>query len=182
MRVGREAMAHDVQKLERMIEAVPTVSRACACLLTTLLLSIDDLLHGQIVVSDAELAEAIVALYPRCVTELLTMLTDDRPAEVRLQVGSDEVLLSIALPSSAAAFTGYPVHALLTSLQQHSGTAVVALASTQAQLERQGGALLCNGGPVYLRIPLVLRQAPPDRAARRSGGGATRSPRRCRRS
>lgn len=163
VRVGREAMAHGIQELERMIEAVTAVSRARGRILAPQLLSIGDLLRGHVVVSDAELSQAIVSLDPRCVIEMFAALSGDRPVEVRLRVVAGEVLFSIALPTSMEAFTGYPVHALLTSLQQHAGSLAVVLAAVQTQLERQGGALLCSNGRVHLRIPLVARSIEPAR-------------------
>ena len=129
-RVGREAMQHG-------------------------LLSVRDLLGGQVVISDDDLSDVLVSLDPRCVQELLAALGGDRPAQVNLDIDAIEARFSVALPPSIEAFFGSPLYALLSSLQAHAGTTMVALAAAQVQLERQGGAVRCADGRAHFALPLV---------------------------
>ncbi len=154
-RVGREAMQHGLQEFQRLLDAVTAISRARGRTLTPQLLSVRDLLGGQVVISDDDLSDVLVSLDPRCVQELLAALGGDRPAQVNLDIDAIEARFSVALPPSIEAFFGSPLYALLSSLQAHAGTTMVALAAAQVQLERQGGAVRCADGRAHFALPLV---------------------------
>lgn len=154
--VARDGLTNGVREMERMLDAVTSVSRARSRILTSHPVPLGDLLSGQVVISEEEhLGRTFVAVDPRYVADLLTAVAGARAAEVRLELRGAHAQLTMVLPDLLAELTESPLRALLTSLQQYAGTPIGPLAAAQVQLERQGGSIECAEGRLLVRLPLA---------------------------
>ncbi len=154
--VARDGLTNGVREMERMLDGVTAISRARSRILASHPVPLGDLLSGHIVLSEEEhLGRTFVAVDSRYVAELLTAVAAGRAAEVRLELRGAHAQLTLMLPEPLAELTESPLRALLTSLQQHAGTAVGPLAAVQVQLERQGGSIECAEGRLVVRLPLA---------------------------
>lgn len=154
-RVAREAIGHGIADMERMLDAVTGVSRARRRILTSGPSALGDVLQGHVVYSDdLEMSRVLLGVDGRSVGEALRALATG-PVELRLEAVDGAVVLSAALPTDVADLDGSCVEALLGSLQQHAGTSVAGLAVAEVLLAREGGTLVCSGGRVRMRLPVV---------------------------
>lgn len=151
--VAREAIAHGLQDMERMLDAVTGVSRARRRILADGPMPLAAVLDAVRIVSEAPLIEAALSIDARAAGDALRSLGPD--AEVLVAPDHQGVLLSAALPDSIAGVEGSCVVALLGDLHTYAGTPVVALAVAEVVLARQGATLRCEGAQVHMRLPLA---------------------------
>ena len=143
--VAHAALREGIRDLERMLDAVTTLSRAAKRTLTprsALAGVVPRSLLPQNVGIDAD---------ARLVAELLDALGPD--AELALRIEDGTVELSGALPALADLAGGSPLAALLDSLKTHAGSVVERLAAIELQAARQGGTLTVVDGRAALRLP-----------------------------
>ena len=143
--VAYAALREGIRDLERMLDAVTTLSRAAKRTLTprsALAGVVPRSLLPQNVGIDAD---------ARLVAELLDALGPD--AELALRIEDGTVELSGALPALADLAGGSPLAALLDSLKTHAGSVVERLAAIELQAARQGGTLTVVDGRAALRLP-----------------------------
>ena len=154
-RVALDALQHGVRDMERMLDALMAVSRAQRRPLEAGPVPLQQLLRGQLVITEHDASRLVVAVDPRPVVEGLGALTGGAPSEIRATVDEGAVLLRLVTPAELPEIDGSALATLLGSLQSHAGAAVEALAALEVQLQRQGGALLVRGHRAELRLPLA---------------------------
>ena len=156
-RVAREALTSGMRDLEGMLDAVTGVSRARRRILRDEPSSLVDVLTGHMVISDDEVSRVLTRVDARSVTEAFSALSGGL-LNLRLDVRDDSVAISAALPEAIVELDGSCVAALLGSLTQYADTPVAKLAACEVLLTRQGGALRCGGGRLWLQIPAVIAE------------------------
>lgn len=153
-RVAIEALTHGVRDMERMLDAVTTISRARTRILSDAPVMLAELVRGQVVISSDVLDAAVAAIDPRYISETLAALSPD-PSEVRVELRNGQAQLSVALTEELAKAGQSPLHALFGSLQRWAGTPLVALAAAEVQAVRQHASIHCVDGRVLLTLPLL---------------------------
>ncbi len=156
-RVAREALSSGMHDLEDMLDAVTGVSRARRRILRDEPTSLVDVLTGHMVISDAEVSRILTHVDTRSVTEAFSALSGGS-LNLRLELVDDGVAIAAALPETLIELDGSCVAALLGSLTQYADTPVAKLAACEVLLTRQGGALRCGGGRLWLQIPAVIAE------------------------
>ena len=156
-RLAFETLQHGVHDLERMLEALMALSRATRRTLEARPVPLQQLLRGQLVLSDdPEATRLLVAADPRPVLEGLAALTNGGATEVRLHRDDTAAQLDVRAAVPLPALPGpSPLAALLGSLEAHAGGVVQALAAVELQLARQAATLRIAGDRVHIGLPLA---------------------------
>lgn len=153
--VAREAITHGLQDMERMLDAISSVSRARRRILSEVPMPLAAIADGVRLSGDAALAAVPLALDPSAAVEAFRALGSD--AEVWLESQPGFVVASTALPEALASIEGSSAAALLGDLHTYAGTPAVALAAAEVVLARQGGWLRCEGAQVRMWLPVLGR-------------------------
>ena len=152
--VALDALREGVRDLERMLDAVTTLSRAWKRALSASG-SLADALAGQAVdAPGVDVTALTLAADARLVAELLDIAAPQEQA-VRIAPGDDAVAIEIALPDDAPLLDGSALAALLGSLKTYAGTPIERLAAIELQAERLGGSMQVTGRRARLRLPLA---------------------------
>ncbi len=160
--IALDALQHGAKDLERMLQALTSVSRARRRPLEPSRAPLRLLLGGHLVISDdVDLRSQVVSTDPIAVREIIDGLCGDDPAEIAVRLTDDYAVLRLPLDDALAEVRGAPLAALAGSLQMHAGTVVEALAAGQTVLERMGGRIAVEDDGVHLWLPLTM---PPTRA------------------
>jgi hypothetical protein len=153
--VAVQAMRDGAADLERLLQSVTLLSRARRRTLEPADVSLRMLLGGYLVLSEVpDLGDRRVAVDAIVVRELLDALTADGPAEVRVALDVDSVVLRLHAPNVAASVEGSPLLALAGSLSMYAGTVVEALAVAELLLHRMEASLTTSSGEVTVWLPL----------------------------
>lgn len=150
---GVRAAARD---LERMLQAVTSLSRARRRAITAQRARLALLLGGHAVISEDDLAAVVVNVDAFAVRELLDTLYGDQPARVQVRLTEGFAALSIAAPPALPSIQGAPLLALAGSLQTYAGTLVESLAVSQILLARQNALMGVNAQTIALWLPLAV--------------------------
>lgn len=154
--VALDALQHGTRDLERMLQALTTVSRARRRPLEPGRAPLRLLLGGHVVLSDAgDLGSQLVAVDPIAVREIIDAVCGEGPADIAVALDGTHAVLRLPLPPALAEVRGGPLEAIVQSLQLHAGTLVETLAGAEVVLHRCGGAVEVAGGGVYLWLPLA---------------------------
>ncbi len=140
--VALDALKHGARELERMLQALASVSRARQRVLEPSHTPLRMLLGGHVVLSDEiDLARCLVTIDPLLVSELIDAICGEDPAPIEVTVTDHFAVLRLPHPAGIGDVRGAPLVALVESLQHHAGTPVEELAAGQVIVERLGGAL-----------------------------------------
>ena len=143
--VAYGALREGIRDLERMLDAVTTLSRAARRTLVTRS-ALAGVVPRELLPQDIGIdADA------RLVAELIDALGPDAEFALRLEEGVVELSGSLPAPPDLAARS--PLAALLDSLKAHAGGIVERLAAIELQAARQGGTLTVVDGRAALRLP-----------------------------
>ena len=143
--VAYGALREGIRDLERMLDAVTTLSRAARRTLVTRC-ALAGVVPRELLPQDIGIdADA------RLVAELIDALGPDAEFALRLEEGVVELSGSLSAPPDLAARS--PLAALLDSLKAHAGGIVERLAAIELQAARQGGTLTVVDGRAALRLP-----------------------------
>ncbi len=160
--VALDALEHGARDLERMLQALATVSRARRRPLEPVHAHLRMLLGGHIVLSDAgDLGSRVVQVDPVAVREIIDAVCGDDPVEVQVQVLDAFVVLRLPTDAALDDVEGAPLVTLARSLQRHAGTLIETLAAAEVVMERCGGGLDITDG----RVRLWLARSEPDAGA-----------------
>ena len=136
--VAYGALREGIRDLERMLDAVTTLSRAARRTLVTRS-ALAGVVPRELLPQDIGIdADA------RLVAELIDALGPDAEFALRLEEGVVELSGSLSAPPDLAARS--PLAALLDSLKAHAGGIVERLAAIELQAARQGGTLTVVDG------------------------------------
>lgn len=154
--VALDALQHGTRDLERMLQALTTVSRARRRPLEPSRAPLRLLLGGHVVLSDAgDLGSRVVAVDPIAVREIIDAVCGEDPADIAVSLDDTYAVLRLPLDASLAAVRGGPLVALAQSLQMHAGTLVETLAAAEVVLHRFGGGVEVAADGVHLWLPLA---------------------------
>ena len=143
--VAYGALREGIRDLERMLDAVTTLSRAARRTLVTRS-ALAGVVPRELLPQDIGIdADA------RLVAELIDALGPDAEFALRLEEGVVELSGSLPAPPDLAARS--PLTALLDSLKAYAGGIVERLAAIELQAARQGGTLTVVDGRAALRLP-----------------------------
>ncbi len=150
MRALREGAAD----IERMLEALTSLSRAHRRDLEVQTVVLGDLLSGHVVISEVpELASVGVVVDAQTVRELLDTVGSGGPIQAQISLDDDDVRCDLALRVEIEEFAGSPLAALAGSLQRYAGTPVEALAAHEVALTRQGASLARTDARLIVTLP-----------------------------
>lgn len=153
--VALDGLRYGARDLERMLQSLTVLSRACRRAFEHDRGPLGLILGGHLVMSDIEgLASRVVAVDPMAVRELLDEVAGEGPVEVRVSVEGDFVVLSTPVDADLPPFEGCPLHALAASLQAYAGSVVERLAAAQVLLDRQGASFSIAGDRLLVWLPL----------------------------
>jgi signal transduction histidine kinase len=140
--VALDALQHGAKDLERMLQALTSVSRARRRPLELGRAPLRMLLGGHVVISDAgDLGSRLVSVDPVAVREIIDAVCGDEPVEIQVSLDDDYAVLRLPLNDELSEVRGSPLVALAQSLQMHAGTVVETLAAAQVVIERCGGRI-----------------------------------------
>ena len=152
--VALDALQHGARDLERMLQALTSVSRARRRSLETGRAPLRLLLGGHVVISDAgDLGSRLVAVDPIAVLEIIDAVCGEGPTEIQVSLTDGFAVLRLPLDESLSEVRGAPLVGLAQSLQLHAGTLVETLAAAQVVLERVGGRIDITDEGVRLWLP-----------------------------
>lgn len=152
--VALDALQHGARDLERMLQALTTVSRARRRPLEPGRAPLRLLLGGHVVISDAgDLGSRLVTVDPIATLEVIDAVCGEGPAEIQVSLTDGYAVLRLPLGESLATVRGAPLVGLAQSLQLHAGTLVETLAAAQVVLERTGGRMDIVDEGVRLWLP-----------------------------
>lgn len=156
--VAREAITHGLQDMERMLDAVSSVSRARRRILSAEPVTLAAIADGLRLEGDTLLAANTLALDARAAVEaFLAFGADGTAVAVRLESQPGFIVASASLPEALAGIEGSGAAALLGDLHTYAGTSAVALATADVVLARQGGMVRCEGAQVRMWLPVLVR-------------------------
>jgi len=152
--VALDALQHGARDLERMLQALTSVSRARRRPLEPTRAPLRLLLGGHVVISDAgDLGSRLVSVDPVAVLEIIDAVCGEGPTEIQVSLTDGFAVLRLPLDESLAAVRGAPLVALAQSLQLHAGTLLETLAAAQVVLERTHGRVDIADEGVRLWLP-----------------------------
>lgn len=161
-RLALDSLKHGAKDLERMLDAVTTVSRAWRRPLEVVAVPLMPVLSGHVVTSGHDdpadhddPAGLAAAVDPHIVSELEARLLVGQRGALQLAVEGGVIRLDVPLADGWPEVDGTPLEALLGSLHTYAGTPVEPLAALQVLLERQGGGLAIEGRWASVRLPLA---------------------------
>lgn len=158
--IALDALQHGTRDLERMLQALTTISRARRRPLERGRAPLRLLLGGHVVLSDAgDLGSQLVAVDPIAVREIIDAVCGEGPADIAVALDDTHALLRMPLPVALAEVRGRPLEAIAQSLQLHAGTLVETLAGGEVALQRCGGAVEVADEGVYLWLPLAAERS-----------------------
>ncbi|MGE3856301.1 MAG: hypothetical protein AB7G21_05010 [Dehalococcoidia bacterium] len=159
--VALDALQHGTRDLERMLQALTTVSRARRRPLEPSRAPLRLLLGGHLVISDAgDLGSQLVGVDPIAVREIIDAVCGEDPTDIAVSLDDKYALLRLPLDPTLAEVRGTPLVVLAQSLQLHAGTLVETLAAAEVVLQRCGGYVDIAEDGVRLWLPLVNPHAP----------------------
>jgi signal transduction histidine kinase len=154
--IALDALQHGTRDLERMLQALTSVSRARRRPLEQSRAPLRLLLGGHLVISDAgDLGSRQVGVDPIAIREIIDAVCGEDPAEIAVSLDDTYALLRLPLDASLAEVRGGPLVTLAQSLQLHAGTLVETLAAAEVVLVRCGGRAEIADDGVRLWLPLV---------------------------
>lgn len=153
--VALDGLRHGVRDLERMLDALMSVSRAQRRPLQIEPVALHALLTGHVVLTEHEAGRDVVRVDRRAVAGVLEQVTGNAPCSIRATQVDRMISLEIATPLVDDFHAATPLAALLRSLHVCGGTPIAALAAWQVMLERCGGALTIGDGRVTIALPLA---------------------------
>ncbi len=152
--IALDALRHGARDLERMVQALASLSRAYRRELGVGRAALRLLLGGHLVISDEdELDTRLVLVDPISVREVIDACCGDDPAEIHVSLTPRHAILLLPSPPALGDLRGAPLLRLVEGLQRHAGGVLEALAAGQVMLERQGSALDLQEAGVRLWLP-----------------------------
>ena len=152
--IALDAMRHGARDLERMVQALASLSRAYRRELNVGRAPLRMLLGGHLVVSDEDGLESRLVLVDTLpVREVIDACCGDDPAKVQVTLTPQHAVLLLPVPSAMSEVRGAPLIALVEGLQHYAGSVLETLAAGQVLLERQGAAVEVQDVGVRVWLP-----------------------------
>jgi hypothetical protein len=150
--VALDALREGVRDLERMLDAVTTLSRANKRELAAGQAPLAPVLRRFHFEGALPAGGATVAADPRLASDFLeTLSVTDGP--VRLRELPRTFAIDAPIPDGDDVPPGSPLEALLDSLKTYAGTLVERLGAIELQAQRSGGSLQIERGRAVLYLP-----------------------------
>lgn len=155
--VAMQSLRQGAADLERMLQALTLVSRARRGEVEAVRCPLRVILGGYEVDAAAGVLQQPVLVDPLVVRETLDALVEEGVTRVSAEATDGAVALSV--PAGALDLSPSPLEVLLSSLKEHAGGPLEAMAVRQVLIERQGGAMAACDGRVVITLPLAPGRA-----------------------